>query len=642
MIPAGPLLPALLAAGFAVAFLIAFAAGRRQVREGGGRRGRHVLVAAAAAGMAVLPVLAAAAAAAAGLPVLPLPALVGIGALALLQAGRFLAPPVRLRGSHAPLTAVDDPAFLEQIATLSSGLGISPPRVRLLRSVGSSLDAQAFAGGLVAPSLVVTDGVVHRLEPGERDAIVAHELAHVATGSLWALFAGGGLAWTAGALLGGFLAPLAGFAFAAAFHVLGLRLLQRRVELACDRAAAGVAGFPATIAALDKIHRVHDVPNEGTLPLLLYATASHPHPAVRAACLRAAAGIAKPAGAAAGAARHRRASSLLLGAWGVVLGGAWVIGRDPAHELPVALVLVLATAHSSLLLVALAVRHARRRRRRIGLRPPGRRATCIGLAVVLTSVLANELGASLAVPGVLAGVLLLVVTGVRAWPLQRLRQRVAARLREHDFAGARAVAATRPDLLVRDPALRHDVCLLLALTGERGRAVQELRALAEQEPRLLVAPLARAILLLPDDPRGALAAARAVGERLPDDPLPALLEARALVKTGDLDGAEEAVLRAHRLDPRDAAAHAVRVEIALARGDVARAASECRAAHQKGPGDALVRLARARLAVAAESREQALRLVEDAVLAAEAAPFAFLTEEARALRDALAERTLRT
>ena len=46
---------------------------------------------------------------------------------------------------------------------------------------------QAFAGGLPAPSLAVTDGILHRLSASERDAIIGHELAHVANRSLWVL-----------------------------------------------------------------------------------------------------------------------------------------------------------------------------------------------------------------------------------------------------------------------------------------------------------------------------------------------------------------------------------------------------------------------------------------------------------------------
>jgi Zn-dependent protease with chaperone function len=44
----------------------------------------------------------------------------------------------------------------------------------------------------------VTDGLISRLDDDERDAIVCHELGHVANGSLWFLMALMPLAASAG------------------------------------------------------------------------------------------------------------------------------------------------------------------------------------------------------------------------------------------------------------------------------------------------------------------------------------------------------------------------------------------------------------------------------------------------------------
>ena len=64
-------------------------------------------------------------------------------------------------------------------------MNVPVPLVRLRPSITGSQQALAFAGCLPAPQLVVSDGILQRLSPAERDAIVAHELGHVANGSLW-------------------------------------------------------------------------------------------------------------------------------------------------------------------------------------------------------------------------------------------------------------------------------------------------------------------------------------------------------------------------------------------------------------------------------------------------------------------------
>src|SRR5581483_11410573 len=75
----------------------------------------------------------------------------------------------------------EDAALLARVADLSRALGIATPRVRRIDSFG--LEAQAYAAGLVAPQLLVADGILLRLSEAERDAI----LGHVATRSLEAL-----------------------------------------------------------------------------------------------------------------------------------------------------------------------------------------------------------------------------------------------------------------------------------------------------------------------------------------------------------------------------------------------------------------------------------------------------------------------
>ena len=123
-----------------------------------------------------------------------------------------LTPPVRLRDTKRQLDLVEDETFLNRVEDLAAKLRIRVPRVRLLLSTSEVMEAQAWAGGLPAPSLVVTDGVLHRLAPGERDGIVAHEMAHIANGSLWVYTLIGPIACAA-VILVGFMGPVAPILF---------------------------------------------------------------------------------------------------------------------------------------------------------------------------------------------------------------------------------------------------------------------------------------------------------------------------------------------------------------------------------------------------------------------------------------------
>src|SRR5204863_4136379 len=96
----------------------------------------------------------------------------------------MLHPPVRLRGTTAKLPRVTDEAFLARIAELARQMNVPVPLVRLWPSITGSQQALAFVGCLPAPQMAVTDGILQRLSPAERDAVVAHELGHVANGSL--------------------------------------------------------------------------------------------------------------------------------------------------------------------------------------------------------------------------------------------------------------------------------------------------------------------------------------------------------------------------------------------------------------------------------------------------------------------------
>jgi Zn-dependent protease with chaperone function len=177
------------------------------------------------------------------------------------------------------LPPVSEPALVARITELAARLGLRSPLVVETATVGGTMEVQAFAAGLLAPVVVVSDGIVHRLSPAERDAVLAHELAHVRHRSVLRYLAALALVGVATVLLSGFVP----FYLALLWWFAALRfvrtLVGHRDEIQADLAAGRCAGFADVAAALDKIHAA-GLQTDPTP--WFHAVLSHPAPAVRA------------------------------------------------------------------------------------------------------------------------------------------------------------------------------------------------------------------------------------------------------------------------------------------------------------------------------------------------------------------------
>ena len=363
-----------LAGIWAVVLVVYLTTAWRQRREGGGSIWRWLWVSLATATLAVAP-YAVWALDARFLGMLRSgQTLVWIAtAVSIVLVSLSLVPPVRLRYTKKQLDLVEDVGFLGRVEDLAARLGIGVPRVRLLLSTSETMEAQAWAGGLPAPSLVITDGVLHRLAPGERDGIVAHEMAHVANRSLW-MYTLIGPVSCAAVILAGFMGPAAPVVFGFAVFVGLRRIVIRSVELDCDRRAAEAVGYRVMASALAKIHAVNPVPQKGWLSALIYATATHPPREVRLdALLRRAPAHDRPEVDVSKVKIrwHRILSTAALVVWLAALTMPLVARRQTpwAHWTVVPLLFVVAAP--TVLLLAGLRRMARRARRRMGGHRPG-------------------------------------------------------------------------------------------------------------------------------------------------------------------------------------------------------------------------------------------------------------------------------
>jgi beta-lactamase regulating signal transducer with metallopeptidase domain len=167
----------------------------------------------------------------------PVAWLAGAAVMVLRQLGGWRAV---LALDRRPSGALPD-SWLERVEVLRRALGIA--RVVSLRSESGS--ASPFTARMVRPVIWLPAALWHRLTPAQRDALLAHELAHVRRLDwLW-----NGLQSTAQALL--FFHPAAAW--------LSRRVRQER-EHACDDLAVATCGDPVALAeglaALERQRRV--------------------------------------------------------------------------------------------------------------------------------------------------------------------------------------------------------------------------------------------------------------------------------------------------------------------------------------------------------------------------------------------------
>ena len=571
------------------------------------------------------------------------------GRLALVSAASVLLctylvihlKPISFHRTKRALPELDDDDVLLRVAELATAVGAPLPTVRVVTSMSGELQSLAWALGILGPTLVLTDGILYRLPPAERDAIIAHELSHLARRSAWTRLGVAPLAGVLGVASLTLTSPLAALGLGLAVFTLLSRVRSRNEEIACDCRAATALGSVTVSAALEKIHATHPITNTGLLSLLVYATASHPHLRVRRDALRRASSNEEAEGIDVDPAPVKRLRLASVGALvlGVLLVIAGVLaGRGPFHG-ALGLVPLLLVPMTPRVLLAVSLRRqlalARRRLAKQD-RLPGSRLQFAGLLLSLTALFAVLLAVELrSVPGLALacgvgalGLLLLLAGAPRNTRARRLRRKVVAAFLAGDYSGALAVGADDPDGVGRDPVVKHNLALAAAVTGDRDRARADLEALGETLP---LSSLSLAALLMSQDPQAALALAERDAQRLPDDPKPLAMKARALRRLERLDEAEEVVRAARVLDPRDGSILAIGASVAMKRGQFQHSSDLLVEALALSPGGAYPLYVRAELAAAA-GESWASDALAEALKAAKAAPFSFVEQDVLRIR----------
>ncbi len=628
----------LVVVGWFVLLLVNVAVGIGPTADARGSRWRLVWVSGCLAALAVLP-LGVAAAGATWRPESVEP-LLSAGLVWLLITAftthRYLKA-VRFRhDQRQALPLVTDPVFLARIAELSAKMKLAPPLTRLWPSGSGSPATMAFMGTLQAPQLTVTDGLLQRLSPTERDAIVAHELGHLANHSLWLYAAMTPLLAVTHVQLMSVTSSWLGVAIAWTFYIGVFRIVSRRLEYDCDLRAARAIGFRETVAALAKVHAMHSISNTGRLSLLVYATASHPSRDARLAVLCAKAppddGPQVEISATTVAARHRMSLVALL-IWLASLGlGLFTALRpsSPPAELLVFLWLSLISIAPYTLLVLAQWSQLRLNARRMK-GTTGRLPMVILAISVWFPILAFftrdpttiQLSTILAVVGCLVSLL---------WnnSLRLLQTQVITALSTLNFPQVITLARNNPRRFAAktgDAKLRYNLALARAGMGDFHQASADLEALWQERPQFLLAPLLLCNLYLDGDHHErALELATAAGQKAPSDPAFELLRSRALRGLGKTAEAQAACDRAAEL-VTDGNILALSALLACDQGDEVSARSLIQRAEEAAPGEGFMLAARAELALRLDSLESAQAAVESVKTVKKANPFLFLNSE---------------
>jgi Zn-dependent protease with chaperone function/tetratricopeptide (TPR) repeat protein len=549
--------------------------------------------------------------------------------------------PVRWKQARGAPPLLEDAAVLGRIAQLAGRLGVAPPQTRLVRSPFLLQQNQALIIGLAAPTMVLFDGILHRLAPDERDAVIAHELAHLANHTFWRQLLVVALCGVAAVAASAFYPVLASLCLGVALWTGARVILSRRLELDCDRRAARAIGHRRAASALWKLHA--DQPFTGLTEFLVGAVATHPPRDQRLAAVRRDA----PAGDKPEVEWDPRLlGRRLLAAWAaaglwlaVVLACLLWAHRRPDSSWPA---LPLGLMPLALLgLSWLALRKTARRRRRLQRTAPDWRRRLawlppvlfVGFLLAYYAGLTERYLSPWTTLAVLVVLLLAVLAGSRLGRgrVNRLNHRITIAIQSGDYPAALALCEGSPAVVAGSPVLRYNHALIRAVLGRREEALADLEKLRADDPRFKMTWLLLAGIYSDEGEWArALELTEQLSRDLPGESSGPEAAAWILRRLGRLDEAEARARRVLQADPRSGLAHFTLAAVALDRGDAATARQELARAERLVPGSITAALLDAEIALAT-GQADAAAAVRKAVEAARTNPLAFSEKSAARL-----------
>jgi Zn-dependent protease with chaperone function/tetratricopeptide (TPR) repeat protein len=545
---------------------------------------------------------------------------------------RYLMPPLGLVDSARSLPLIRDEKLLIRIEEIAATMHVAMPVVRLCPSLGDQMTV-AYAGTIQAPQIVVSDGILHRLEPIERDAIIAHELAHIANGSLWSYVSRfpccAALTTAAVLLVPEHIAILFGLAVQAGL----IPLLSRPIEFDCDRRAARVVGFGATASALAKIHAIHPTSKLDWWSLLVFATARHPSRDARIAALLAVAPTDDRPKVVVNLVAAKLSGRLAYAAflvWAVVLLSVSILVLRGHDTIQLVIPLIAVSLAPKIFLKLAYRKQAAIEQRQLDTR--GRHwEKILLLAVVCLSVVIAILFALrmpdianllLPVPPVIILGWLIGKTARNTQP--KLLQKMLAAMQVHDFETAIRLCKDNPKAVSQSHLIRYSQAICYAAMHDFANAISLLEQLRVSHPEFSYASLLLAILALESNQcERAIEIVGSIAEKLPDNPSVPMMQARAYRRLGHMDEVQAACDRLRKIDSDNAYIYAIEAAIALHHNEIEVARDRIKQALDRLPGDPSLLIIDAEIELQSATSERWNVAVERAIQSVRTNPLAF-------------------
>lgn len=635
-------------------FLLCLRWGLRQKREASGTWLQLVGVSAFVTALWTIPVASAAVIIGTGTGYSPSWiwwAFIGIFAFFFIR-GTMKPPNLTYVGKEA-LPECSNPEMLARIDRLSKSIGVATPTVRTQRAIHDARDsAAAFVGGLAPHSIVLYDTILSQLREDEQDAIIGHELGHVANRSIWVYSAVFPLTMTAmivfAFLGGGFFGVLAGSALRAGLF----RLMSRRFEYDCDRRAALATSPDAVARGLRRIYASHVLGKAGLLSDIVHSTATHPSLNERIHAMDKLASSTAPDTLPSVSIPYDNDRVVLCRKLVVIFAILWFCLT--AYGITTTLMLgdslwpmlaLFAAVFGPTFFIMLASRRALKisKARMIGRR---RWANATLRQKVGVFSLAGSLGlgcflwlnpwlfesnltesamplrlVSDAVMLVLVGGILFGFSGRKldayAGQRSKLAQPITAAVQRNDFETVIEICKENYDVVKHDKQLRYSGAAALLATRQLEKFIPYAEQIREEFPHFPPPAISLATTYLDqDEPEKALGRIRCIEKDLHKaDPLPSIMASRALLALGRIDEAKAACARGLELAPDDVSSMAQAARVAMA----AEEQDESDRLIQQGsdllPAEPLLIVARGERAIL-DNDQAALQTERDALAAA--------------------------
>lgn len=559
----------------------------------------------------------------------------------------FIRPTFRLIGTKQALPEYVDLGFRARVQRMSELLNIKPPVVRLLNSPGGAMQVQAFAGGLPAPSLVVSDGVFHRLSEKEADAILGHELGHIASGSLWWYPTAIAMAWASAVLHSFFFEFWTSCLWGMAMQVGLIRIVSRHFEFVSDRHAAQLAGTQTTINALDKIHMTSAVDAKGWWSLLAFATATHPSPEERLQALHDSAPEeqrSQPTWSTQLARQRKWGSLVALFVWcSVLLGSLFLPANFLGHLLRFWSFLFLVFLPSLFLKNAVR-KDVQQETQRRQYQPKSKTKSIAIIATVFTIVMLSFYFIDAGVPenSDALGEMLWIVIGIPfsvlalllAWAIWKRINSPDTKIRlaiyEKRWQDAVDLGQEHRPSILKNAQLWNDLNLALWMTGDQMEAINAMQDLRKTHLQFKHPWLIQALMHLErENPQAALALLDDVREDLRGDISVHGIAARCYRQLGELENMSAEVQAIAEVSDDLAGVPAFKCAMSIDQGDLEAAQQYWEAANRLAPGDAYITILLAELNCKLGNQSGAQAALHKAKALIDATPFAFLGTEYR-------------